>query len=227
MRQFFGTRKWHTVGLLKFLYCILFSGAAGLAVFANSYAQEATREEARTLPAPADDLIYARRFALTKGYRWGWRDNEPEIDVGIIIVLRVDPELVIPRNSLGPILYAGDQMVQALNFGHKSGNVIGIIPGEVDLLQTPIWFGLPEVPANVNTKSIQAQRVLAQEVGIQAFSREKIERATRAQVQSPDLASLLRGEIADLILEYAPEESDLVRKWRRPKRKTKSDSSRP
>lgn len=227
MRQFFGIRKWHTVGLLRFLNCILFSGAAVLAASANTNAQEVTGEKVWTLPAPVDDLVYARRFTLTEGYRWNWRADEPATEVGVIVVLRVDPQLVIPRNSLSPILYAGDRMVQALNFGHKSGNVIGIIPGEVNFLQTPIWFGSPRVPGLVSAQSIRAQRALAEKAGIRPFPAKKIERVTKAPVEAPDLDSLLRGELADLVLEYAPEESHLARKWRLPEAKAKHDPSRP
>ena len=227
MRQFFGIRKWHTVGLLRFLNCILFSGAAVLAASANTNAQEVTKQEARTLPAPVDDLVYARRFTLTEGYRWGWRADEPATKVGVIVVLRVDPQLVIPRNSLSPILYARDRMLQALNFGHKSGHVIGLIPGEVNLSETLIWFGSPTAPGRVTPQSIRAERAQAEKAGIRPFPATKIERATKAPVEAPDLDSLLRGELADLVLEYAPEESNLARKWRLPEAKAKPDPSRP
>ena len=213
------------MGKLKILFWILFWSAPAFSMNAFAF-QEVEYEAART-PAPVQDLVYARPFALSQGYRWSSVYDEPETDIGVIVVLRVDPELVIPRNASSPILYAGDRMLQALNFGHTSGHVIGLIPGEVNLSETLIWFGLPTAPGRVTPQSIRAERAQVEEAGIRPFSAEQIESVTKPAIVATNLKALLRGELADLVLEYAPEEGDLARKWRLPEAKAEPDPSRP
>lgn len=177
-------------------------------------------------PAVVKDLVYARTFSLTKGYRHDGRKGQPMIDTGVIVVLRVNPKLVVPTNAPSPILYAGDRILHILNQGDQSGHVIGIIQGLFNFVQEPIWFGRPRVPGQAIPKTIKSIRVLAN-TNIKPFSMDKIERATRAPLQAPDLTSLLRGEIAELVLKYSPQESDLARKWRLPVAKTKPNPARP
>lgn len=188
--------------------------------------QEAEQETART-PAPVEELVYARPFVLSQGYRWTAVEDEPEADIGVIVVLRVSQELVIPRNSPSPILYAGDRMLQALNFGHTSGHVIGLIPGDIDLAETLIWFGSATAPGRVTPRSIQAERARAEESGIRPFSAEQIRHVAQPAINAVDLEALLRGELADLVLEFAPEEGALVRKWRLPEATAEPDRLLP
>lgn len=194
----------------------------------NACASQEVNYEVLRTPAPVEDLVYMRPFTLSQGYRWSSVNDEPETDRGVIVVLRVDPKLVIPRNSPSPILYAGDRMLQALNFGHTSGHVIGLLPGKVDLSETLIWFGPPTAPSRVTPKSIRVERAQAEEAGIHPFSTEKIESVTKPAIFETDLADLLRGALADLVLQYAPEEGDLARKWRLPEaREAKPVPSQP
>jgi hypothetical protein len=193
----------------------------------NAFAYKEVKSEAVRTPAPVEDLVYARPFALSQGYLWTSVPDEPETDIGVIVVLRVDPKLVIPRNEPSPILYAGDQMLQALNFGHTSGHVIGLIPGKVNLSETLIWFGPPTSPGRVTPQSIQAEREQAKKAGIRTFSAKKIKSVTKQAIVTTSLKDLLRGELADLVLKYAPEEGDLARKWRLPEAKAEPDALRP
>lgn len=209
---------------LKILFWILFWSTP--AFYMNAFALEEVKYEAVHTPAPVEDLVYARPFALSKGYRWTGVNDEPETEKGMIVVLRVNPKLVIPRNAPSPILYAGDRMLQTLNFGHTSGHVIALIPDEIDLSKILIWFGPPTSPGRITPKSIQAERVQAQEAGIRPFSAEKIKSVTKPAVVVHSLSVLLRGELADLVLEYAPEEGHLARKWRLPEAKAKPDQAR-
>lgn len=212
------------MGKLKILFWILFWSTQACSMNAFAF-QEVEYEAART-PVPVEDLVYMRPFALSQGYRWSSVSNEPETDRGVIVVLRVNPKFVIPRDAPSPILYAGDRMLQALNFGHTSGHVIGFIPGEVDLSKTLFWFGPPTTPGRVTPKSIRAERVQAEEAGILPFPAEKIESVTKPAIVTTSLDALLRGELADLVLEYAPEEAHLARKWRLPEAKAKPDQAR-
>src|SRR5712671_3802176 len=103
------------------------------------------------LPAPVKNILYARPFTLERPYRYDWSKDRPTVSTGILVVLDVDTALVIPRDSLEPVLYASDVAVQRLNHGHKSGKVIAIVPGHVDLATTPIWFGSPNLPERVTS----------------------------------------------------------------------------
>lgn len=188
-------------------------------------AQEA--EEAPRTPAPVDSLVYVRPFTLSEGYRWSSVYDEPPTDTGMIVVLRVDPELVVPRNGPSPLLYAGDRLLQTLNSGYTSGYVIALVPGEDDLSETLIWFGPPAAPGRITPASIRAERERAEEAGIRPFPAERIDSVTRPLVQAMNLEDLLRGPLADLVLEYAPEEADLARKWRLPEAIAEPDSARP
>lgn len=177
-------------------------------------------------PVAVEDLLYARPFALASGYRFSGNQEEPATIKGLIVVLRVDPSLVVPTESPEPILYAGDQPVQRLNWGHPSGHVIGIIPGAFDLATQPVWFGEPEISSRSTPERKNAERARAN-ARMKAFGAEKVKQSTRAPVESEDFAALLRGEIAELVLEYAPQESELARKWRLPEAIAKPNPARP
>jgi hypothetical protein len=146
-------------------------------------------------PAAVIDIVEIQPFRLKTGYRYDWLQNRPLVSTGLLVVLKVDPRYVFPRDTAEPVLYAGDRTVQRLNQGHRSEHVIGIIPGEIDLASAPIWFGRPELPERVTPQSIRAERALADRAGIKAFSRDKIKGATRKAVEAEDLAALLAGPL--------------------------------
>ena len=169
-----------------------------------------------TTPSPVIDLVFARPFTLAKGYKYNWSKDRPIVRSGILVVLKVDPDLVFPRNSAEPVLYAGNRTVQRLNHGHKSGHVIAIIPGKVDLTQAPIWFGRPELPGRVTAQMIRSERAMADAAKIQPFAAEKVQGVTQGRLHASDLFSLLRDHVANLVLEYSPQEKALAEKWRLP-----------
>lgn len=167
-------------------------------------------------PSAVIDLVFARPFTLTKGYKYNWSKDRPIVRSCTLVVLEVDPNLVVPRNSLEPVLYAGNQTVQRLNYGHKSGHVIALIPGEIDLTQAPIWFGSPELPERVTAKMIKSERALADAAKIRPFEAEKVKAVTKENLQVSGLFQLLRDYAAELVLEYSPQEKKLAEKWRLP-----------
>jgi len=167
-------------------------------------------------PAAVIDIVYARSFTLAEGYKYNWSEEHQIVKTGTLVVLKVDPDLVYPRNTAEPVLYVGNQTAQRLNYGHKSGHVIAIIPGEVDLSQVPIWFGSPELPERVNVKTIRAQRALAEKAKIRPFAADKMQSVTQKHLKVADLSVLLREHVADLVLKYSPQEKDLVETWRLP-----------
>lgn len=139
------------------------------------------------------------------------------VSSGTLVVLEVDPALVVPRNTLEPVLYAGNVPVQRLNHGNKSGRVIGIVPGNIDVTTTPIWFGTPQLPGRVTTAMAEAERARAEKAGVaRTFERSGIVGLGSPATVSKDLAALLRTVAADLVLTYSPQDKDLAESWRLP-----------
>lgn len=191
----------------------------GLAVCILILATRAAGDELHPIPptpAAVTDLVFVLPFKLAKGYENDWSKERQIVTSGTLVVFKVDPELVYPRNSAEPVLYAGDRTVQRLNHGHESGHVIGIIPGEIDLADTPIWFGRPELPERVDAEMIRAERALADEAKIKPIAAEAVKDATRDTVEVEDLAALLRDHVSKLVLEYSPQEKDLAETWQLP-----------
>lgn len=177
--------------------------------------QNATRADERT-PAAVIDILEIQPFQLNVEYPHTWLESRPLVSNGLLVVLQVDPDLVEPRDAAEPVLYAGDRTIQRLNRGHGSGYVIGIIPGDIDLASEPIWFGRPELPERVTAEVIEVERTIAEEAGITPFDAEQIAAVQGDPIEVEDLADLLRGPAADLVLKYAPDERDLVDTWRLP-----------
>ena len=97
--------------------------------------------------------------------------------------------------------------------------MIAIVPGEVDLAQSPIWFGRPELPERVDANMVQAERSLADAANIEAFAAEKVQAAAALggeRLEVSDLYTLLRDHIAELVLEYSPQETHVAEAWRLP-----------
>ena len=106
---------------------LLLSGAQATDATANSNTT-AQKAAAPASPKPIKDILYARPFTLTKGYRNDWSKEHALVSSGLLVVLEVDPLLVAPRDAAEPVLYAGNTPVQRLNHGDRSGRVIGIVP---------------------------------------------------------------------------------------------------
>jgi hypothetical protein len=167
-------------------------------------------------PASVKGILYARRFTLETPYRYSWSKERAMVSTGMIVVLEVDPALVVPRNDLEPVLYAGNMTVQRLNHGDASGRVIGIVPGDIDLAGVPIWFGSPELPGRVTQRMIESERARAAKAGVRALPQAKVSAVQRPAVAAKDLATLLRNVAAELVYEFSPQEKELADSWRLP-----------
>jgi hypothetical protein len=170
-------------------------------------------------PAAVTDVVYARPFALNDGFRYDWCNEPFQVSQGTILVLRVDPRLVIPRQIGEPVLYVGNQAAMRLNQGDQSGYVIAVVPGQVELTKDLVWFGTPEMPENVNAARVQAERQQAEKAGIKPLSAEKVKAATDAGgtcINARDMSGLLRDTIGKLVEQYSPQEKELVEAWRLP-----------
>jgi hypothetical protein len=168
-------------------------------------------------PAPIKRIVAAQRFTLETPFPYTWSKERVMVSSGTLVVLEVDPVMVVPRNTLEPVLYAGNIPVQRLNHGNRSGRVIGIVPGNIDVTTMPIWFGTPQLPGRVTTAMAEAERARAEKAGVaHTFEQSGIAGLDSPATVSKDLAALLRTIAADLVLTYSPQDKDLAESWRLP-----------
>jgi hypothetical protein len=158
-------------------------------------------------PAGVEDIVYAAPFVLEQGYVSDWRLERPLVTRGHLVVLRVAPDLVYPRQTAEPILYAGEQTVERLNVGYPSGYVVAIVPGTADLARVPIWFGTPGLPESVDAGTVRAERSRAEGSGIAPVPPDRIRSVLRKPLAVADKSALLR-EAGALVQLYAPDESE-------------------
>ena len=167
-------------------------------------------------PVTVKSILAARRFTLATPYQYTWSERPRMVASGTLVVLDVDPAYVVPRNTAEPVLFAGNVAIHRLNQGDKSGHVIGIVPGDVDVSTVPIWFGTPQLPERLTPALVESERALAQKAGIRAFGQTRVAAITRPRIAAQDLASLLRTTGAELVLQYSPQEKALADAWRLP-----------
>ncbi|MBI4882164.1 MAG: hypothetical protein HY812_21260 [Planctomycetes bacterium] len=173
-------------------------------------------------PVPADvmqrsvRLLLAQRFTLDEAYVHWWRKEQPRVAAGWLLVLEVDKDLVYPRQMKEPVLYAGRETAERVNFGHESGRVIALVPGDVDLARAPLFFGQAALPEEVDAAWIEAELAAALRAGATPPSQAEIEAAQIEPLHLADQYNLfLRA--ADLIEEHSPQEADLVSGLRAPR----------
>jgi hypothetical protein len=185
-----------------------------LALPTTLQAQQSDVPDVPDTPAAIDEIVYARPFALEKGYKFEWRKEQPLVKQGYLVVLKVDRDLVYPHQTAEPVLYVGDQTAERINVGYESGHVVAIVPGKLDLKKTPIWFGTPELPERCTAKTIKEERRLAERAGIKPPTAEQITAAQKKGGERLKVADRyeLRREAADLITQYAPDETELVKR---------------
>ena len=166
-------------------------------------------------PAAVDQVVYARPFRLDEGYKFEWCAERPLVTEGYVLVLKVNPDLVYARQALEPVLYVGNTTAERVNQGNPSGYVVAIVPGpvdKIDLSQTRIWFGTPELPERCTSNTIAAENVKAARAAIQPLPAEQVKAAQKVGgdvLRAADRYTL-RRELAGLIQKYSPEEKDLI-----------------
>ena len=199
-----------------------------LTVVALSGSLLAKPPELPPTPAGIESVVLARPFALEGGYEFTWHKEKPLVTEGYILVLKVDPPLVYPRQTAQPVLYAGDTTVERVNVGYGSGHLVVIMPCKVadtDLRQTLIWFGTPELPERCTAKTIAAERERAEQAGLRSPSGASIDAARsrggpRLTVKDYDA---LRRALAPVIREFAPDEAELADNLLAPRVQEKKD----
>lgn len=180
-----------------------------------SFSQSQSGEKVTT-PAAVIDVVYAQQFFLREGYTHFWREEKPFVKNGTLVIFKVNPLLVVPRNIAEPVLYVGNQTAERLNSGSESGYVVAIVPGDIDLAKSRAWFGSAELPERVNEKVIAQETELANKQKIASLNADVVRSVTQQPIEMPDLATLLRDHVAELVLKYSPSEKALVDAWRLP-----------
>lgn len=168
-------------------------------------------------PAAVQDIVFAQPFTLETGEMSYWRAERPTIKSGYILVLKVNPDLVYPRQTAEPVLYVGDTTAERLNVGYRSGHVVAIVGAEItgdkamDLSKVKIWFGTPELPERVDAKRIAQESALADAAGIKAFDAEKISNllAQNETLSERDMRGI-HDDVAALIRRFSPQEESVA-----------------
>jgi hypothetical protein len=179
--------------------------AAGL--FSGAFAPAQTPALPPT-PAAAQ-LVRATPFRLAAGYASDWRKERPLVTEGWLVVLRVDPALVFPRQTAEPVLYAGRHTAERLNVGYRSGHVVAIVPAPFDPAKDPVWFGAPALPEQVDAATIAAERAKADAAGIAPAPAAAAPGAAAGRpVRALAAKGALLADAAALVREFAPDEPE-------------------
>jgi hypothetical protein len=171
-------------------------------------------------PAAVKDIVHARQFTLDEGYPYCWFNaatkegshEQLKVSSGWLLVLKVDPKFVVPRQMAEPVLYVGDKTAERLNIGYRSGHVVAIVPGDVDLKKTPIYFGTPDLPERITADKAKAELTNALAAKIKPFPKERVEAATNrgGDAQSFKNKTALLRQVAELLKQYSPLEKSLI-----------------
>ncbi len=162
------------------------------------------------------ELVAAVPFTLRESYVHTWRKEAPFVDAGYLCVFAVDPAFVQPRQTAEPVLYAGDQTVERVNHGAESGRVVAIVPcakgTELDFTRTPVWFGEPGLPEQVDAAAIRAARLVHERTQAPLFSGDEVRAALARGGDALELETRvdLEHRAALLVLEHSPAEFELA-----------------
>lgn len=204
----------------RILLVLLFALAAAVGVTAFT----GDSETAELAPLPVDpaagqvELLLARPFQLDEPAVHVWRAEQPEYRSGWVLVMKVDPAMVAPRQTYEPVLYAGAQTVERLNRAQGSGHLVGILPAAPDasLADFPLFFGAPALPERVDAAQASAELAAARNADLAEPSAAWVAERTEDSVRFRD-QSELHLFAADLIETWAGDESELVLGMRAPR----------
>ncbi|MHC4380394.1 MAG: hypothetical protein ACYSU1_04825 [Planctomycetota bacterium] len=205
------------------LIVALLLAGAGTAVMQWSENGQLPELPADPLAHPVQ-LVAVHPFTLDRPYTHWYRSDRPEVDAGMLVVLKVDElELLHPRQTAQPVLQFGAQTAEPMNAGHLSGYVVALVPaariadGEVDLdlTTTPIFYGEPALAETLDQAALDARLKDALASGVLAPTEETV---GAAMLDSLHFANdhALRMWAADMIATWSPQEMDLVEGMRVP-----------
>jgi hypothetical protein len=172
----------------------------------------ATQTPPPTRTGAVRKLLYAQPFTVATPYAHMWRREKPQVSSGWILVIEVDPAMTEPHQSAMPVLLAGEQTAEPVNFGQPSGNVVAVVPGAIDESNLSVWFGPPDLPETVDGPWITLARAKAPPENVTTFTTAEV--AAARALGGPSLSAADRvaidRSIAQLILRFSPEERQLA-----------------
>lgn len=165
------------------------------------------------------ELVHAERFRTEQPFRHLWRQDQPLVDRGWLLVLAGDPARMVPRQTKEPVLFVGAQTAERVNTGQDSGRIVAIVPGDFALADAPIFYGTENLPEELQQRHLDAELTAARAGGAVPPTAEAITKATAGagDVRSFATDYDLRQRAIDLVERHSPTETDLIAGWRLPR----------
>jgi len=210
-----------TLGRMLVVSLVLVGAGTAVMSWNNNEAMPEVPSSPAAFPV---ELISAQVFTLDQPYTHWYRAEQPQVDAGMLVVLKVDEvELLHPRQTAQPVLQIGAQTAEPLNLGHLSGYVIALLPArrlddgviDLDLAKTPIFYGEAALAEELDAVALQnrLQDALAQ--GAIIPSAKVLEEASGEALHFANDYDL-RLWAADMIATWSPYEMELVETMRVP-----------
>lgn len=158
---------------------------------------------------------WARPFELVAADTDRMRAEQAPYTEGTIVELLVDPAMVVPAQTLVPVLYVGDRPARPLNWDPVGGCLVALVTGPVDLATTPVFFGSTELPERVDATRGAAELAAARAIGIGPLPADQV-RAALAAGGAPLVADIrdVYAAAADRIEACSPSEGERARNLR-------------
>ncbi len=168
------------------------------------------------LAPPGVTLEWARPFVLATPDVYPWQAGAPALERGWIVQLRVDPALMVPRQVGQAVLYAGETPIAIVNADTTGGCAVGYVRGPLDLRNTPLYVGSPELPERIDAAAGQRELAAAVAAGAVVPTRSAVDAAEKAGGVEAKLADL-RGVyaiLAERVAACSPGETGRIRTLR-------------
>ena len=158
-------------------------------------------------PNGVHSIAEAHRFSLSEPMSFHWTAGSPAMDKGTILVVEVDPDMATPSQGTGATLFIGSTPAAVTHPGFRDGYMVVFVPGHLDLDSTKVFWAeserLPERTtvqqgADLSESTPPGNHRPARIHGPIALKNER----------------MLYGLIADLIIRYAPADSDFAHGYR-------------
>ena len=171
----------------------------------NSDQSNPSHEPLVTAPQAAPlQVVEAQPFQVLTPLTHNMRAEQPSYDSGMLLVLSGDPTLLRPRQTLENVLYVGAETAERINTAELSGYLVVVVPGEVDLANSPIFLGEAALPEQVTASEAARQLQLALDAGMTGQSVPVAD-----PIQVADGYELHRFA-SYLVERYSPDETDLI-----------------
>ena len=207
--------SWAALALAGVIAVVVVSRSRGSAA-----AESAAAAAAPVVPAvPQLELVHAEGFRTEQPFRHVWRQDQPLVDHGWLLVLAGDPAAMVPRQTKEPVLFVGAQTADRVNTGQDSGRLVVIVPGDFRLEDAPIFYGARNLPEELRQPHIDAELAAALAAGASAPSADAIAAATAdgGTVRRFATDFELRLRAIELVEQHSPTEKDLIAGWRVPR----------